>query len=133
MIYIASPFFSEAQKDYLNKIQNLCKELKLKTYLPYKDGGIKNKSNSNEIFQKDIENLEKADLVIAYLTMHEVDAGTAFEIGYAYSKGIKIIAILDDIRFFNKEQLNLMIEKSIKIVKNLDELKEELRSYVKFS
>jgi len=130
MIYIASPFFSEAQKDYLNKIQNLCKELKLKTYLPYKDGGIKNKSNSNEIFQKDIENLEKADLVIAYLTMHEVDAGTAFEIGYAYSKGIKIIAILDDIRFFNKEQLNLMIEKSVKIVKSLDELKEALEKYV---
>jgi len=133
MIYIASPFFSEAQKDYLNKIQNLCKELKLKTYLPYKDGGIKNKKNSNRIFQNDIENLEKANLVIAYLTMPEIDAGTAFEIGYAYSKHIKIIGILEDIRFFNKEQLNLMIEKSIKIVKNLDELKEELRSYVKFS
>ncbi|HLC73237.1 MAG TPA: nucleoside 2-deoxyribosyltransferase [Candidatus Nanoarchaeia archaeon] len=130
MIYIAGPFFNEAQREFLDKIQSMCKELKLKTYLPYKDGGVKNKNNSNEIFQKNIENLDKSNLVIAYLTMPEMDTGTAFELGYAYSKNIKIMAILDDIRFFNKEQLNLMIEKSVKIVKSLDELKEALEKYV---
>ena len=130
MIYIAGPFFNESQRDFLDKIQSRCKELKLKTYLPYKDGGVKNKNNSNEIFQKNIENLDKSNLVIAYLTMPEVDAGTAFEIGYAYSKNVKIIGLLDDIRFFNKAQLNLMIEKSVKIIKNLDELNKELKNYV---
>ena len=129
-IYIAGPIFTKSQRDYLENIDEICTNIGIGTYLPHRDGGIKNKNNSNKIFQKDIENLNKSNLVVVCLTMPEIDAGTAFEIGFAYSKDIKIIGVLDDIRYFNKEQLNLMIEKSVKIVKNLEDLKKELIKYV---
>lgn len=73
------------------------------------------------------ERIDKSDFVVAILDGVDVDSGTAWEIGYAVGKGKKIIGIKTDERVYSKDQtVNLMIQESVKIVRSLKELEEEL-------
>jgi len=129
IVYIAGPLFTSSQRDYLEKINNLIKNLGFETYLPHKDGGlfIRSVSKSVDFFNKDIEGINKCNILIAVLNGNDVDSGTAWEMGFAYAKKIPIIGILEDSRKPHDDLLNPMISNStIKITRNLEELKEEL-------
>lgn len=80
--YIAGPLFSEGERSFLEKVDKICREKGLETYLPHRD--IDQSLSSKRIFKEDLENVRKADLVIAVLDGSDVDSGTAFEIGIAY-------------------------------------------------
>ena len=125
MIYIAGPLFSEAQREFLEKIDSICGKLKFKTFLPHRDAGICDGKNEDEVFKRDLEALDKCSLVVANITLSEADAGTCWEIGYSYAKNIPIMGLIDDIRF-DKTNFDLMLNKSVKIVRNLKELEDEL-------
>lgn len=54
---------------------------------------------ANWIFQANIDLIDQADLVMANLNPfrgHEADSGTAFEVGFAHARGLKVWGYLSD-------------------------------------
>ena len=130
LAYIAGPLFNEKERELLEEINSICRAIGISTYLPSQDGGLLNQDNSDEVFQTDIEALNKADIVVANLNGADVDSGTAFEIGCAFAKGKKLFGLHTDFRTFSPtSEVNLMILKSCTICHSLQELDTALRKY----
>ena len=121
--YIAGALFSKGERVFLEGIARICKDVGLETFLPHRDAGLG--EDTEEIFKKDFSGLDKCDVLVAVLNGSDLDSGTAWEIGYAYSRKKKIIGIIDDIRI-SKDRLNVMIANSVEIVDSIDELKGRL-------
>lgn len=124
--YIAAPLFSEAERDYNRKIADLLAKYAISAYLPQEAGDTSDTRsllNQKEIFETNIQALEAADLIIAVLDGADADSGTAYEIGYAYAKGKRIISIRTDFRCVGlHESVNLMLEQSSIVVHDLQSL-----------
>ena len=132
-VYIAGPLFTEGERWFLEKIDEICAQRNLKTFLPHRDGD--ESKSCPEIFEQDLKELKSADMVIAVLDGPDVDSGTAFEIGVASALGKYIIGIKTDFRAMAylgranplESEMNLMLRCSInKLCRNLKELEEEL-------
>ena len=55
-VYIAGPLCTEQDRKFAEKIDELCKKLKLETFLPHRDVGLwKEGINVKEIAKKDLE------------------------------------------------------------------------------
>lgn len=105
-IYLAGPFFNEQQILWLELVCNSLENASFKVISPSRENGIITMNTSfeerKEIFEKDINLLEKANIVVALLDND--DPGTIFEIGYAFQKNIPIFALKT-----SQSQLNNMI------------------------
>jgi len=125
-IYLSGPLFTPAERAYLEKIDEICQSLGLSTYLPHRDAGFGPAvgDTSKEFFTKDIEMLNHSKYVVAVLNGPDVDSGTSWEIGYAYSCKKPLLGIREDIRIGD---LNLMIDCSMKVVSSLSELERQLK------
>ena len=133
LAYIAGPLFTPAERKYLEEIEKAVSECGYETYLPHRDAGLflAGINESKKFFDKDSEKIKESNVVIAVLNGADVDSGTAWEIGFAYSNGIKIFGILDDTRKISVNALNPMIVNSMtKIVKNVEELKQNLKDSI---
>ena len=138
IIYVAGPLFTEYHRKHIEEIGAVCEKAGSKgraggggfiAYLPHKNAGVfKRDCPSRPFFEKDLKAMDSCSACVALLDGLDVDSGTAFEIGYLYSKGIPIIGFLNDSRIFDqKKQLNLMISNScVEIVSSLEELEEKL-------
>ena len=130
LAYIAGPLFNEKEREFLEEINSVCRAIGISTYLPSQDGGLLNQDNDDEVFQTDIEALNKADIVVASLNGVDVDSGTAFELGYAFAKGKKLFGLHTDFRTFSPtSEVNLMLLKSCVMCHSLQELDVALREY----
>ncbi len=125
-IYIAGSLFSSFERGFLEEIDVLCKELGFETFLPHRDAGISDGSLgcSTKMFQRDVAGLQSSDMVIAVMAGSDIDSGTAWEIGYAHAKKMKVIGVIDDVRL--ESSMNAMLEHSILPVYSLEELRELL-------
>jgi nucleoside 2-deoxyribosyltransferase len=129
-VYVAGPLFSQAERDFDERIAAICEELSFETFLPHRDAGLQVEGNGEEIFGADLRALERADVIVANLDGADVDAGTAWEIGYAVARGKSIIGIRTDRRVLEPwSAVNLMIEKSAFIVNSLDALGSALVAF----
>ena len=108
-IYFAGPLFSEAERDWISKVKGRIETLAatqnkgLTVIWPwelFQPGEIESLGCSapQEIFNRCLAALDECDEVIALLDGPLVDDGTAWEVGYAYSRGKPIIGIRTDIR-----------------------------------
>ena len=98
-IYLAGPevFFPAPQKEG-QRLKDICAEYGFKGGFPL-DGsldtdGLENWEIADVIFDTNIQKIEDCAAVVANMTPFRgpgMDAGTAFEIGYAYSEGKFII------------------------------------------
>jgi nucleoside 2-deoxyribosyltransferase len=97
-VYIAGRLTTEAERKNLEKIALICKNLGFDTFLPHRDVGLAETiKDVPHIFEEDITNsLTKANVVVAVLDGLHVGAGTAWELGYAYAKGIPTVGIKTD-------------------------------------
>src|SRR3989344_6041306 len=97
-IYIAGKLRTESEKEFLEKIAELCEELGFETFLPHRDVGLaENIDDVEKIFRGDIlEGFKECKLVIALLDGLHIGTGTAWELGYAYARGIPIIGLKTD-------------------------------------
>ena len=77
---------------------------------------------------RDPDRLIRADTVIANLDGTSTDAGTAWELGYAYATGKRLIGVRIDFRVHaSHSETNPMISNSLEtIVHSIDELREYL-------
>jgi len=133
--YIAGPLCLKEEREFLIKIDDICKKLKIKTFLPHRDCGLwKEGVDFKKIAEGDIKGFEECDLVIANLNGFNVGAGTAWEMGYAYAKEIPVIAIKTDRKIKESiEEISAIIMGTTKILSTLEELEKELKKLVKGS
>ena len=125
-VYIAGPLFNEGERSYLEKIDKLCKSLKIDTYLPQRDAAVwDGEGDTFWIYKRDRDAVVECDFMIAVLNGQAIDPGTAWEIGYAIAKGKKVIGLLEDVRF-RPVDINLMITNSVQMVQSIELLRKEL-------
>ena len=127
-VYIAGPLCSESERKEVEKLSSICEKKGFNTFLPHRDAGLwKEGVSFEEIAKKDLGGFKDCDLVVANLNGFNVGAGTAFEIGYAYSSGIPVIGIKEDRAIQDSiEELSAIIVGAIKIVESISELDVEL-------
>ena len=133
-IYIAGKLCNDEEKEFLEKIAGLCEKLGFETFLPHRDVGICSGMGDVEmIFNEDIiKGFENVDLVVADLNGLHVGAGTAWELGYAYAKGIKVVGIKTDEPVEDAlDNLSAILLGSMKVVDNFDKLEKFLRGFKK--
>lgn len=133
-VYIAGKIRTETEREFLEELDKVCKSLGFKTFLPHRDVGLaKDIKDVKKIFQGDIiEGMKDCDLVIADLNGLHVGAGTAWELGYAYSKGIPAIGIKTDESVEEAlEYLSAILIASMLIVTSMEELKQKLKDKIK--
>lgn len=129
-IFIAAPFFSPAEKYYNLQIEKICHELEYETFLAQREVGIAKNDTIDDCFIQDLKRLQNADIIVANLDGIDVDSGTAWEIGYAYSMGKIIIGLREDVRMYRTFlPVNLMINQSCTQIIKLDELSNCLQYY----
>ena len=122
-IYLASPFFSDAQNDRINQVVSLLRENKTidsdGIFIPseHQHDDLEFGSFKWQVatYNSDIRQVRKADAVVAILDYqkeetaeNEPDSGTIFEIGAAWQAGVPVILI----QFDAEKKLNLMLAQS---------------------
>ena len=101
MIYIAGPFFTDKERAFLKTVIESVKKFFFFFFLfiPMEHFILKGENLSNNVwaeavFKMDVEALNKCNHVVAAYLGLRSDTGTAWEIGYAYAKGIPITLAL---------------------------------------
>ena len=101
MIYIAGPFFTDEERAFLKIVIENIKEIftneelfiPMEHFIPNGEN-LSNNEWAEAVFKMDVEALNKCDRVVAAYLGLRSDTGTAWEIGYAYAKGIPVDLIL---------------------------------------
>ena len=101
MIYIAGPFFTDEERTFLKIVIETVKEtfpneelfIPMEHFIPNGEN-LSNNEWAEAVFKMDVEALNKCDRVVAAYLGLRSDTGTAWEIGYAYAKGIPVDLIL---------------------------------------
>jgi nucleoside 2-deoxyribosyltransferase/predicted secreted protein len=131
-VYLAAPLFSEAERSYNRSIEELLRKNFFDVYLPQQAGNdseIREKEEQRLIFLKNLKALENADIIVAVIDGADADSGTAWEMGYAFACGKKVIGLRTDFRRSgNHEKVNFMLEESAIVVTNANQLLDEIKS-----
>ncbi len=118
-IYLAGPLFSQAEMDFNVLLRDRLVDMGFSVFLPQEDGNDTEAGRIEErqkkIFENDVKGIDESDIMLAVLDGgSDVDSGTAWEMGYAYAKGIPVLGLKTDFRTFGDEGIiNLMMEMSV--------------------
>jgi nucleoside 2-deoxyribosyltransferase len=135
-IYLAGPLFSKAERDFNVYLRDRLVEIGFRVFLPQVDGedNLENRMHERQmcIFENDIRGIDQSDIVLAVLDGgSDVDSGTAWEMGYAYARGKKVLGLKTDFRTFGEEGIvNLMMEMSVEVLaRDVEEIIKMLGAY----
>ena len=120
-IYIAGSFSSYRDRESLQKMIDIVRseypehhvyvpmEFKVKEDFQKEDGTwfLPNRTWAKKVFDNDIAELNKMDLMFVMYTGHKSTTGTSFEIGYAYSREVPIVGYIPD--WAKGENMSLMV------------------------
>lgn len=91
---MAGPLFSAAERDWNEKLAAALRNGGYEVFLPQdKERGL----DAARIFIADVGGIDWADTLVAIMDGPDPDAGTAWEVGYAYGKK-PIVLVRTDIR-----------------------------------
>ncbi len=141
-IYFAGPLFSEAEREYNLKVVAVLEEAGYEVFLPQRDGylapdlaGKSAEEITTMIFDKDKEEVLKADIVFILLDGRVPDEGACVELGIGYASGKRCYGFKSDSRSIELGMdLNPMITGCLsKLFYDLDgeALLNSLRDYLK--
>ena len=116
-VYFAAPLFSQAERDYNLVITNVLEQYDYQVFLPQRDGflapeleGLTEEEKTQKIFNKDYEELTKADIFFGILDGRVPDEGVCIELGIAYSNHKRCYGFKTDARTVELDMnLNPMI------------------------
>ncbi|MBN2110620.1 MAG: nucleoside 2-deoxyribosyltransferase domain-containing protein [Methanosarcinaceae archaeon] len=135
-IYLAGPLFSKAERDFNLYLRDRLVEIGFGVFLPQEDGNDtlsgRLEERRKKIFENDVKGIDESDIVLAVLDGgSDVDSGTAWEMGYAYAKGIPVLGLKTDFRTFGDEGIvNLMMEMSVdKLERDVEDILKALEEY----
>ncbi|WP_440451908.1 nucleoside 2-deoxyribosyltransferase [Ruminococcus intestinalis] len=108
-IYLASPFFNDNEIANIHRAAGILKAKGHEVFVPMEHDVENRESLTNaewakEIFKIDKGGIDDCDAVVLLYGGMYSDSGTAWECGYAYASGKKVIVCC-----YNIEQTNLMI------------------------
>ncbi|SDF66798.1 Nucleoside 2-deoxyribosyltransferase [Methanolobus vulcani] len=136
-IYLAGPLFSQAERDFNVLLRDKLIEMGFSVFLPQEDGNDTESSRMEDrqktIFDNDVRGIDNSDIVLAVLDGgSDVDSGTAWEMGYAYAKGIPVLGLKTDFRTFGDEGIvNLMMEMAVEALeRDVDSILKVLENYL---
>jgi nucleoside 2-deoxyribosyltransferase len=136
-IYQAGPLFSEAEKNFHKTLSARLRAAGHEVIWPgdlLTDDQIESAGPTAPelIFNTCRQAIDRCNLVTALLDGPQVDDGTAWEIGYAYAKGIPIYGLRTDFRQAGDTRhnyANSMIQGCLAgVAKNVEELVEMLKA-----
>ena len=131
-IYIAAPLFSEGERAFNLRIDEILRQCGHETFLPQRDGGcvadlpdtIDGLPKRNYLFKLDCAHMDRCDTVLFLFDGRVPDEGACFELGYCYAKGKRCIGYKTDARSFIDGFDNVMLHGAPEIVlHNEDELR----------
>ncbi|MGE8319246.1 MAG: nucleoside 2-deoxyribosyltransferase [Pseudomonadales bacterium] len=105
-IYLAGPLFTPIEREFIERIAD---ELATActVYVPHRDGllveellakGCSRSEVYRAVYQRDIDEIHKCDVLLAILDGRAPDEGVCVEIGYAKALGKRIVGLKTDIR-----------------------------------
>lgn len=116
-VYIASDMFSTYRKGLINRLASALRRQGREVYVPHEheiEGGwsMPNREWGKRVFEEDVKALDWCDTVIYFCEGMTGDIGSAWECGYAYAKGKKIL-----VQFLGKQtdKISLMVANSTDI------------------
>ena len=130
-VFLSAPLFSKSERDFNSDIAKKLRDSGFEVWLAQESPFIEEGSHEEKkrIYEKDISALKASDVVVAVLDGVEVDAGVAFEMGFAKALGKPIIGLKTDYRTFSRmEEVNLIIQVPLmSIFKTMDEVISTLK------
>ena len=141
-IYFAAPLFAQSEREYNLKIVSILESYGYEVFLPQRDGflapeleGLTEEEKIKTIFEKDRDEVLKADILFFLLDGRTPDEGACVELGIAYANGKRCYGFKSDARSIELDMdLNPMITGCfIKLFYNLngDDLIKDLEEYLK--
>ncbi len=115
-IYLAGPLFSTAEQEFNSKLAGLLRNAGHEVWVPQEIE--QREKTAAEVFTKDVEGIDWADVVVANMDGADPDSGTCWECGYAYKKK-PIIVFRTDFRAGDepgKALFNLMLTESATVL-----------------
>lgn len=118
LIYIAAPLFSEAERSFNLRLNEFVQSCGFETYLPQLDGGLLTDLVSRgadedcarrQLFERDLEELDRADVLLILMDGRAVDEGACFELGYAHCLGKRCVGFKTDSRSLIRGRDSLML------------------------
>jgi nucleoside 2-deoxyribosyltransferase len=138
-LYLAGPLFSQAEREY-NRILKKSLSPYFDVFLPQENGGLfvnlvaggmAINHAAKRIFNCDIEAIEASDVLLIVLDGRAIDEGAAFELGVAFARGKKCVALQTDIRRLLPIGNNPMIDCAVESVfENIESLGMWARAFV---
>ena len=140
-VYFAAPLFNIMEMEYNLKLANILESFGYEVFLPQRDGflateleGLTEEELTKKIFEKDIEEIAKSDIIFMVIDGRVPDEGACVELGIAYASGKRCYGIKSDARTIEASlATNPMIIGCLKkLFFNYDEEKliEELKEYL---
>lgn len=124
-IYLSGPIFSQAEIEWAGRLKGLIEESfapRIEVVWPHEIAS----GPPADIFRQNLLALDRCPIVVAILDGPQVDDGTAWEVGYHYARGGRVLGIRTDFRNAGESpqsRANAMIEFScICIVNSPDQL-----------
>lgn len=124
-VYLASPFFDDAELERVDKVKEILDSKGLDVFSPKEHQNEHLEFGSIEwrkaTFENDVKHIDWCDVVVAIICKGNYDdSGTAWELGYAYATNKPVVLVN-----ITGETINLMIADSIHaLITSYDELKE---------
>ena len=124
-VYLASPFFDDAELERVDKVKEILDLKGLDVFSPKEHQNEHLEFGSIEwrkaTFENDVKHIDWCDVVVAIICKGNYDdSGTAWELGYAYATNKPVVLVN-----ITGETINLMIADSIHaLITSYDELKE---------
>jgi nucleoside 2-deoxyribosyltransferase len=110
-IYLSGPLFSQSEVAWGALVKAFLEERLENVEIIWPHEVTSNQAK--QIFHDNLDAMNDSDLMVAILDGTQVDDGTAWEIGYFFSQGKRIIGIRTDFRHageFQASIVNLMVE-----------------------
>lgn len=129
-VYLAAPLFTQAERRWNREVADaLAAELPCTVVLPQDfctAAAETHPAHFGELFSQCLEGVDRCDVVVAVLDGPDGDAGTAFEMGYAYALGKPIVGLRTDFRKQQERGVNLMLSRGCHAFVHLPNSNEHL-------
>ena len=130
-IYLSGPLFSQADIAWGGRVKQFLEEHIKGVRVIWPHEIAPDPAGLQEIFQANLRALEDADIMVALLDGPQVDDGTAWEVGWFFSQGKRVLGLRTDLRRAGEadgSKVNLMIECSCNSISSRpEELLEQMQ------